>query len=88
MISVPKKKFKNAVDRNKIKRQISAAYRLHKSSLYSDLNSTKKTILFAILYNSHKEESYHNIEAKIILSLQRLAKIYGQIDELDIDSNN
>ncbi len=88
MISVPKKKFKNATDRNRIKRQISAAYRINKSLLYTHLNHPYKRVTFAIIYNSYKVECYAQIEAKIILSLQRLANIYGQTNELDINSNN
>lgn len=88
MISVPKKRFKNATDRNRIKRQISAAYRIHKKPLYTNINLPKKRLSFAIIYNSYKVECYAQIEAKIILSLQRLANIYGQTNELDINSNN
>ena len=33
LISVPKKRFKHAVDRNRVKRQIREAYRLHKQLL-------------------------------------------------------
>jgi ribonuclease P protein component len=88
LISVPKKKFKKAVDRNRIKRQISAAYRLNKSELYPHLKLLDKKLTFAIIYTSQKEESYENINAKIILSLQRLAKVYKQNNELDINTDN
>ncbi|MBL4624815.1 MAG: ribonuclease P protein component [Flavobacteriales bacterium] len=88
LISVPKKKFKKAVDRNRIKRQISAAYRLNKQELYDQIKTLDKGLSLAIIYTSTKEEPYSNISAKIILSLQRLAKLYGQTNELDINKNN
>ena len=88
LITVPKKKFKRAVDRNRIKRQISAAYRLNKFELYSYIKKLDKKLTFAIIYTSTKEESYAQISDKIILSLQRLAKMYKQKDELDIDTDN
>ena len=34
LISVPKKRFKHAVDRNRVKRQIREAFRQHKDLLY------------------------------------------------------
>ena len=37
LISVPKKRFKHAVDRNRVKRQVREAYRLHKQVLYEAL---------------------------------------------------
>ena len=77
LLTVPKKKFKKAVDRNRIRRQMSAAYRLNKSILYDSLKTHDKKLLIAIIYTSGKEELYSDIEAKIILSLQRLAKEYA-----------
>ena len=37
LVSVPKKHFKHAVDRNHVKRQVREAYRLHKDILYDVL---------------------------------------------------
>ena len=34
LISVPKKRFKHAVDRNRVKRQVREAFRCHKEVLY------------------------------------------------------
>ena len=35
LVSVPKKRFKHAVDRNRMKRQVREAYRLNKHELYT-----------------------------------------------------
>ncbi len=88
LITVPKKRFNKAVDRNRIKRQISAAYRLSKSELYKNISKLNQTLTIAIVYTSSKQESYDKICSKIILSLQRLAKAYEQKNELDFDTNN
>ena len=56
-ISVPKKNFKKAVVRNRIKRQIREAYRLEKPLLAN--NSGVFALLF--LYISKQEEDYAKI---------------------------
>jgi ribonuclease P protein component len=72
LIVVPKRYFKKAFERNKIKRQIREAYRLNKSVLYESLKIKDKQIVFAIIYNGKENFSYNLIVEKIILILQRL----------------
>lgn len=50
LVSVPKKKFKHAVVRNRIKRQTKEAYRLHKHQL-----KTEQSLHLAFLYVGKKE---------------------------------
>ena len=76
LISVSKKQFKRAIDRNLIKRRIREAYRKNKANLYSGLNKSAKKCVFALLYNSSEIASYKDIEEKIILILQRLQTIH------------
>ena len=76
LISVSKKQFKRAVDRNLIKRRIREAYRKNKTVFYSELNKNTKKCVFALLYNSDEIASYKDIEEKIILILQRLQTIH------------
>lgn len=72
LIVVPKRYFKKAHERNKLKRQIREAYRLNKSILYDSLETKEKQISLAIIYNGKEIFSYNLIVEKIILILQRL----------------
>ena len=51
LISVPKKYFHHAVDRNRVKRQVREAWRLHKSLLAEALASDKQ-LLIAFVWTS------------------------------------
>lgn len=72
LISVSKRYFKKAVDRNYIKRIIREAYRKNKNLLYDDLLAKQKKINFAILYTAKEIISYEELERKIIHLLKRL----------------
>jgi ribonuclease P protein component len=68
LVSVSKRNFKHAVDRNRIKRQIREAYRLNKH-LLTEL-SNKYAI--AYIYTFKKMIAYKDLENKLIESLSRL----------------
>ncbi len=72
LISVSKRNFKRAVDRNRIKRLIREAYRKNKHSFYEALTLKNKKIVFAFSYLAKEELSYAEIESKLIVTLQRL----------------
>jgi len=50
LISVPKKKIKHAVERNRMKRLIREAYRLNKSSLIQHYEEKASGLLIAFLF--------------------------------------
>lgn len=50
LISVSKKKFKRAVKRNKVKRQVREAYRLQKPELITLLEERNKNLMIGFLY--------------------------------------
>lgn len=74
MISVPSRNFRSAVDRNKIKRISREAYRKNKQILYESIKDPSKKMAFIIIYTGKYIMRYNDVEAKIILILQRLVK--------------
>jgi len=66
--SVSKRKFKKAVDRNRIKRLMRESYRLHKHTLYQNIDS-KYILMFT--YIDEKEHKYVDIEEKMIHLLKK-----------------
>ena len=75
LIVVPKRYFKKAVFRNKIKRQIREAYRKNKNILIDCLLVQQKSVSIAVIYTGKDISTYNTIENKIILILQRLKQL-------------
>lgn len=61
-LSVPKRNFKKAVDRNRIKRLLRETYRKEKYTVYNNIN---KPYVFMISYLAKEEWKYADIEAKM-----------------------
>jgi len=74
-VSVSKKNFKLAVDRNRIKRLIREAYRLQKNEIFAPLENQKNEILFLIIYIEKKEIPFIIIRKQLNILLNRLVKI-------------
>jgi ribonuclease P protein component len=69
---VPKKKFKKATERNRIRRQMREAYRLNKQPLKELLKLKKKTLQLLFIYTGKSPCPFAEIQQKIVLLLQRL----------------
>lgn len=69
---VPKKKFKKAVDRNKLRRRMKEGYRLNKQILFSWCLDQQKEVKIAFIYVSSEPTSFQSIEESII-------KLLGEI---------
>lgn len=81
LISVSKRHFKHAVDRNRAKRLIREAYRLNKGLLLDHLPEDTQLDL-AFIWMSDKLCDYAIVEAKMKTILQRIAeKINGRDSE-------
>lgn len=72
LISVSKKKVRLAVNRNLIKRRTKEAYRLHKNTFYTSLNTENQKLILSFIYLGNKPIPYQGIEEKIIVLLNRL----------------
>ena len=73
LISVPKKRFKHAVDRNRVKRQIREAYRRHKQLLWEEMAEDKEMLL-GFIWLSDKHYPTKEVEARVVRILQRIGK--------------
>lgn len=73
LISVPKKKFKHAVDRNRVKRQIREAYRKNKLLLEGTVDEGQM-LLIAIIWLSDKHYATNEVEKRVINLLKQMAK--------------
>ncbi len=73
LISVPKKRFKRAVKRNRVKRQIREAYRKNKEILWRALEEEQR-LTIAFIYLSDELFSTAEIEDKVKILLARIAE--------------
>ena len=80
LISVPKKNFSRAVDRNRIKRLVREAYRSNKSVLcVEEKENCRHPLLIGLIYTAKVHLDYVEIERKIILILQQLLEKNEQV---------
>lgn len=74
LISVPKKRFKRAVKRNRVKRQIREAYRKNKHALLNHLSEQPEGVAIAFIYLSPEIYPSAQVEEKIKLALAKIAE--------------
>ena len=74
LMSVPKKRFHDAVDRNRVKRQLREAYRKHKHALAEQMATRKQGLLIAFIYVSAQIESTAYIEKRMTRLLEKIAE--------------
>lgn len=73
-VSVPKKKFPKAVRRNRLRRQVREAWRLHKHRLYRALQGEERQLAFLVLYTAQEPLPYAEIEKAMKQMLWRFEK--------------
>lgn len=82
-LSVSKKKFKRAVDRNRIRRLVREAYRLNKHILYEKLEASNQQpvarhqqLALMVIYTGSEILSFQEIEKAMRDMLRRFVKKY------------
>lgn len=86
LITVPKRYFKRAVDRNQVKRLIREAYRCNKNEFYQFLMDSDIQIHLGIVFTHRNIPSHKHTDEKISLILQQLKKEIGPIRELALQN--
>lgn len=74
LLAVPKKRFKRAVDRNRIRRQMREAWRLNVAPLREQQLQTPGVLLIGLYFQSNEQLPYNVLENKIKLLINRLIK--------------
>ena len=75
LVSVPKRHFKHAVDRNRVKRQLREAYRLQKQMLHEAMQAHEgQELLLAFIWLSDQHEETARIMRRTGTLLQRISE--------------
>lgn len=76
-ISVSKRNFKRAVDRNSIKRKIRESYRRNKQVLYNELIKSDQNLYFFVIYTAKNDIDYSELDKSVKFLIKKISdKLY------------
>ncbi|HKL02974.1 MAG TPA: ribonuclease P protein component [Cryomorphaceae bacterium] len=71
---VPKRRFKLAVTRNRIKRQLREIYRTNKSQVEKMAIESNKVLILGVLYLGHPDPRFASLRENFLLAVEKLNK--------------
>jgi len=72
LVSVPKRRFRRAVDRNLLKRRMRESYRLQKAELYAFLRAHSLQLLIAFQYVGKEKLPFAYLHERMGLALSKM----------------
>ncbi len=87
MMVAPKKRFKHAVDRNRVKRQLREVYRHHKQELIDWSIATGKQVHIAMVCVSDKLLPQRVMERKVSSALTKIAERLNEVHKVQPSNN-
>ena len=74
LVSVPKRYFKHAVDRNRVKRQVREAFRRNKSIITQNLTDDHEAVAMAFVWLTNEKFPSSEVENRMVRLLTRISE--------------
>lgn len=74
LVSVPKRYFKHAVDRNRVKRQVREAFRRNKSIITENLTDDHESVAMAFVWLTDEKFPSSEVENRMVRLLTRISE--------------
>ncbi len=74
LVSVPKRYFKHAVDRNRVKRQVREAFRRNKSIITENLTDDHEAVAMAFVWLTDEKFPSSEVENRMVRLLTRISE--------------
>lgn len=80
-VSVPKRRYKTAVQRNRLRRQVREAWRLHKHYLYESLSDDTTQYAWMVIYTGETAMAYTVIESAMKKLIRKFLNALSSLEE-------